>query len=68
MILRYPGLLAWEHLFHDGVREVYAMMRERLVDIPVEGDDLEAGSADGSRSTREGVRAAFRAGVDGIVI
>jgi len=194
LVLQYPELLAWEHLFHEGVREVYGMMRERLkaarpgatfgihvwhnatispiyraeqdreqlskvsdflklaiyhncggarlasyvesvgetiygdfnpaqllefhyrvldytgaphpgvrqtglsadyvyresrrwvkqpgsapfyagidVDIPVEGDDLQAESADtGSRSTRESVRAAvreaFRAGVDGIVI
>ncbi len=193
LVLRYPELLAWEHLFHEGVREVYGTMRERVkaarpesafgihvwhnatmspiyraeqdleqlskvsdflklaiyhncggarlasyaesvgetiygdfspgqllefhyrvldytgapypgvrqiglspdyvyreskramnqarsgpfyagidVDIPVEGDDLQAGSDGGSQSTREGVRAAvrgaFRAGVDGIVI
>jgi len=30
LVLRYPELLAWEHLFHEGVREVYALMRNEL--------------------------------------
>jgi len=30
LVMRYPELLAWEHLFHEGVREVYGLMRERL--------------------------------------
>ena len=30
LFLRYPELLAWEHLFHEGVREVYGLMREQL--------------------------------------
>jgi len=30
LILKYPELLAWEHFFHEGVREVYRLMRERL--------------------------------------
>ncbi|RPI20860.1 MAG: hypothetical protein EHM61_26135 [Acidobacteria bacterium] len=33
LVLRYPELLAWEHLFHTGVREVYAIMRERLKSV-----------------------------------
>ncbi len=30
LLLKYPELLAWEHFFHEGVREVYGLMREQL--------------------------------------
>ena len=30
LLLKYPELLAWEHFFHEGVREVYGLMRDRL--------------------------------------
>ncbi len=30
LVLKYPELLAWEHFFHEGVREVYGLMRQQL--------------------------------------
>jgi hypothetical protein len=30
LMLRYPELLQWEHFFHEGVREAYALMHERV--------------------------------------
>ena len=30
LMLRYPELLAWEHLWHEGLREVYRLMYEKV--------------------------------------
>ena len=30
LMLKYPELLQWEHFFHEGVRETYALMHERV--------------------------------------
>ena len=33
LMLRYPELLAWEHFFHDSLREVYKALNERVKSI-----------------------------------
>jgi len=33
LLLRYPEILAWEHFFHTGLREIYAGMREHARSI-----------------------------------
>ncbi len=33
ILLRYPEILAWEHFWHDGLREVYASMYQRAKSI-----------------------------------
>jgi hypothetical protein len=30
LMLRYPELLAWEHFFHESLREVYGLLRQRV--------------------------------------
>jgi hypothetical protein len=30
LLLRYPELLVWEHFFHESLREVYAVLRQRV--------------------------------------
>ena len=32
-ILRYPEILAWEHFWHDGLREIYAAIYEKVKSI-----------------------------------
>jgi len=33
LMLRYPELLQWEHFFHEGVREAYGLMHERVKSV-----------------------------------
>jgi hypothetical protein len=33
LMLQYPELLQWEHFFHEGVREAYALMHERVKSV-----------------------------------
>lgn len=33
LMLRYPELLAWEHFFHDSLREIYQMLKGHLTSI-----------------------------------
>ncbi|MFB3825999.1 MAG: hypothetical protein ACE15B_04485 [Bryobacteraceae bacterium] len=33
LMLRYPELLIWEHFFHEGVREAYAVMHDRVKSV-----------------------------------
>ena len=33
LMLKYPELLQWEHFFHEGVREAYAVMHQRVKSV-----------------------------------
>ncbi len=33
LMLRYPELLQWEHFFHEGVREAYRLMHQRVKSV-----------------------------------
>ncbi len=33
LMLKYPELLQWEHFFHEGVRETYRLMHERVKSV-----------------------------------
>jgi hypothetical protein len=33
LMLKYPELLQWEHFFHEGVREAYGIMHERVKSV-----------------------------------
>jgi len=33
LMLKYPELLVWEHFFHQGVREAYRLMQERVKSV-----------------------------------
>ena len=33
LMLRYPELLQWEHFFHEGVREAYGLMHDRVKSV-----------------------------------
>lgn len=33
LMLKYPELLVWEHFFHEGVREAYRLMHERVKSV-----------------------------------
>lgn len=33
LMLKYPELLVWEHFFHEGVRQAYALMHQRVKSV-----------------------------------